>query len=315
MNSNSLLKMTAPCRQDFEIAYHEIGPSDQELALALVAGTHGNELNGVFILSRLADYLNGIAAEKQKGVRLVKRVLIVPAVNVLGFNIRSRLWPFDKTDLNRMFPGYDQGETTQRIASALLKVCEPAAYRIDFHSNVEVEELPHLRAYQPDEGEKTSAMKFGLNVIEKSIKPALTVSLIQAWKNLSGESFVMRGGLAGDLQLKHCEAIFQALLQFLKSIGALVGEKEFNREEETSYYLPSQNHRLISNKAGFFVSKLEVGHEIRVGDLIGYLYDSFTGEVREEIRSPQKGKLLAIRRQPLIYQGDIIAKILIKLQD
>ena len=45
--------------------------------------------------------------------------------------------------INRMFPGYDAGETTQCIAHAVLEVTRPAHYRIDLHSaSLDFEELP-----------------------------------------------------------------------------------------------------------------------------------------------------------------------------
>jgi hypothetical protein len=37
-------------------------------------------------------------------------------------NINKRVWALDSTDINRMFPGYDKGETTQRIAAALFSL-------------------------------------------------------------------------------------------------------------------------------------------------------------------------------------------------
>ena len=73
------------------------------------------------MLARLANFLRQIAEGGRPGAQLLGRVIVVPAVNVLGVNTRSRLWPFDGTDINRMFPGYDAGETTQRIAHAVLE--------------------------------------------------------------------------------------------------------------------------------------------------------------------------------------------------
>ena len=84
MTLPSLLHMTAPCREDFDIPFHQIGDGSQEFAVAFVAGLHGNELNGVFVLSRLADYLHEVQLGKIPGVSLAKRVLIIPAVNVLA---------------------------------------------------------------------------------------------------------------------------------------------------------------------------------------------------------------------------------------
>jgi len=65
----------------------------------------------------------------------------------------------------------------------------------------------------------------------------------------------------------------------------------------------------MAEKAGFFVSKLEVGAWLKAGDLIGYLYDGFTGKVREEMHAPVGGLLLGLRRQPLVFEGDLIARI------
>src|SRR5437867_12465612 len=115
MSPPSLLHMTAPTREDFAIPYHNIGEPNAVAKLALVGGIHGNELNGVFVLSRLANYLGGVVAGEHPGQLLSGRVVIVPAVNILGLNTRNRRWPFDSTDINRMLPGYDAGETTQRI--------------------------------------------------------------------------------------------------------------------------------------------------------------------------------------------------------
>ncbi|MCE9626036.1 MAG: succinylglutamate desuccinylase/aspartoacylase family protein [Deltaproteobacteria bacterium] len=311
MKPPSLLHMSAPCREDFDIPFHQIGDSKLEFSIALVAGVHGNELNGVFVLSRLADYLHGVEAGHIPGLRLNGRVLIVPAVNVLGLNTRMRLWPFDKTDINRMFPGYYLGETTQRIAAAVLEATKSAPIRLDLHSgNLDFEELPHVRLYEPTEAERAKAEWFGFSsIVESRIEKILTVSLIQAWKELGGENFILRAGQAGNLQLPHCERMFQAILSFLERNEILGGKPRAEIEEDQHYFAPDKHFRVITEKAGFFVSKLEVGAWLRAGDLIGYLYDGFTGKVREEMHAPVGGLLLGLRRQPLVFEGDLIARI------
>jgi uncharacterized protein len=92
----NLLCMTAPVRDGFDIPCHEIGHPHAHPAAALVGGLHGDEINGIFILSRLADFLNSVEAGKYPELKLLKKVLIIPAVNVLGVNLRTRTWPFDK---------------------------------------------------------------------------------------------------------------------------------------------------------------------------------------------------------------------------
>ena len=311
MKLPSLLHMTAPCREDFDIPFHQIGDPAQEFSAALVGGLHGNELNGVFVLARLADYLHDVQQGQLPGISLQKRVLIIPAVNVLGINTRMRLWPFDKTDINRMFPGYDRGETTQRIAEAVLRATRSAPIRIDIHTgNIDFEELPHLRLYEPKPAERKKGADFGLcAMVESRIEKILTVSLIQAWKGLSGENFILRAGRAGDVQLPHCERLFHAILDFFHRNGILTGKELAVPEEDQHRFSPDQTFRVITERAGFFVSKLEVGIWLKAGDLIGYLYDGFTGRIKAEVHAPVGGLVLGLRRQPLVFEGDLIARL------
>jgi predicted deacylase len=191
-----LLCMTAPLREGFDIPCHEIGPKTSHPGAALVAGLHGDEINGIFILSRLADFLNGVESGKFPELRLVKRVLIIPAVNVLGTNLRTRTWPFDNSDLNRMFPGSTTGETTQRIAYAVLEATKRADYRIDIHTaSADFEEIPQVRLHGPSAAERETARLFGLPAImERSLSPVFTTTMMASWKVWPGLCFVMGFG-------------------------------------------------------------------------------------------------------------------------
>ena len=311
MTTPTLLQMTAPLRDDFAIPYHDFGPAGVKPTLALVAGLHGNELNGIFVLSRLAQFLAAIADGGRAEQRLHGRVIVVPAVNVLGVNTRSRRWPFDKTDINRMFPGYDAGETTQRIANAVLETTRTAAYRVDVHSsNIDFEELPQVRLYEPSEEEKSTAMLFGLPaVIERHTDQVLTSTLGHAWRDGAGESFVIQAGRAGDLQLPHCEQLFHGLMAFLHHTGLVSGIDLATEDQDTHYFGADRTLSLVSDHAGLFVTHVQVGTWLQAGALIGEVFDGFSGERRAEVRAPLPGLLSGIRRQPLLYEGDLVARL------
>lgn len=314
LDEQVLLHMTAPTREDFDVPCHDLGPRDGPPQVALVAGVHGNELNGVFVLARLASFLRQVAEGGRPGAELLGRVVVIPAVNVLGLNVRKRAWPFDGTDVNRMFPGYDGGETTQRIASAVLAATGQARWRLDLHSsNVDFEELPQVRLFEPSDEEREAARWLGLPaVIERPVTPLLTATLAYAWRARGGRGLVIQAGHAGGLQPAHCERLFRALIDFLERAGLLIGVRLAEPEEDVHAFGPRQSFPLISEQAGWFVSRLEVGQWIQAGESIGYVYDGFHGDLVAEIRSPVSGLLSGIRRQPLLCEGDLVARVLIR---
>lgn len=306
-----LLRMTAPVREPFEIPCHDLGDRGAPPRLAFVAGIHGNELNGVFVLSRLAGFLSDVAAGTRPPLKLTARVVVIPAVNVLGVNTRRRAWPFDGTDINRMFPGYDGGETTQRIAWAVLDKTTPAAVRVDIHSsNLDIEELPQVRLYAPTPQEREHARWFGLPaVVERPMNAIFSSTIGHAWRTLGGENYVIQAGHAGDLQLPHCERLFRSLVTFCCRTGVLEGTRIADEDDDTHHFGVRQTLPLIAKRAGVFVSKATIGAWLHTGDVIGYVYDTFDGSLRDEVRAPLPGLLSGLRRYPLLCEGDLVARL------
>jgi predicted deacylase len=303
--------MTAPLREDFNIPCHEIGPKSSFPAAAFVAGLHGDEINGVYILARLADFLHAVEAGKYPKLKLLKRVLIIPGVNVLGINTLRRSWPFDSTDLNRMFPGNGVGETTQRIAHAVLEATKKAEYRVDLHSsNLYFEEIPQVRIYDPSPEERQTARMFGLPAImERSQSPVFTTTLMYAWTFWPGQNFLLQVGQAGSIQLLHCQQVFRGLVGFLGRIGIVEGVDLAEAEEDVLYFTREQSGWVFAERAGMFVSDKQVGRWVGTGQELGYVYDSFNGNVISKVTAPIAGLLTGIRRQPMLFEGDLLVRV------
>lgn len=122
--------MESPFRDTFRIQGFRFG--EGEKSLALVGAMRGNEIQQQYICSQV---INRLAALEKEG-RLVPghEILVVPSANPFSMNIEKRFWAMDNTDINRMFPGYDQGETTQRIAAALFDAIQGYTYGIQLAS-------------------------------------------------------------------------------------------------------------------------------------------------------------------------------------
>ena len=168
-----------------------------------------------------------------------------------------------------------------------------------------------MRLYDPNEHERDLSRLFGLPaVIERRTNSVFTTTIGHAWKTYGGANFVLRAGYAGNLQLSHCERLFQALVAFLQRTGMLLGPPVSQEpEEDVHYFTVGQTTRLVADLAGLFISNLEVGRWVQAGDRIGHVYDGFDGEQRAEIKTPVSGLLSGIRRQPLLFEGDLIARI------
>jgi predicted deacylase len=211
-----------------------------------------------------------------------------------------------------MFPGYAGGETTQRIADAVLRLTLAARWRIDLHSsNADFEELPQVRLYQPSDEEREAARWLGLPaIVERPESATFSATLVSAWRTQGGRGLAIQAGHAGSLQPGHCERLFRALLDFLEAEGVLYGVRLAESEDTVHHFGPRQAFPVISEHAGWFVSRLKVGQWLRAGDRVGYVYDGFSGEQRAEAKTPVAGLLSGIRRQPLLCEGDLLARIL-----
>lgn len=92
----------------------------------------GNEIQQMFIVSQL---IRKFLELESKGFLIPgHEFLVIPCVNSFSMNIGKRFWPVDNTDINRMFPEYDLGETTQRIAAVVFEHVKGYKYGIQFAS-------------------------------------------------------------------------------------------------------------------------------------------------------------------------------------
>lgn len=286
------------------LPHHDIGPRARAPRLALVANLYGNELNGMFVLSRLAAFLRMIDAGERDGLRLRERVVIIPTIN-----------PPNSRDAGARLGG---GESADRrrapwtVTEAVAEMTRSAYYRVNIHpASLDIEEIPQVHLYAPNDDERASACLFGLPaVIERPMEDEMASGLVRAWRSHGGESFVIQAGQAGGLQTGHCETLFRALVAFLDRTGMMGGLKLAEEEEDLHYFGLRQVFAVLAEQPGLFSSHLEVGRWVRAGEELGYIYDDFTGGVQARVLAPVNGLLASLRRQPLLGEGELVARIL-----
>ena len=85
-----------------------------EQRISIVTGTHGDELDGQYVCYEIVKQLNA-HPEKLKGI-----VDIYPDVNPLGLDTGSRGIPMFDLDMNRVFPGDNNGAITEYLAAGII---------------------------------------------------------------------------------------------------------------------------------------------------------------------------------------------------
>ncbi|MEW5249965.1 succinylglutamate desuccinylase/aspartoacylase family protein [Microbulbifer sp. 2201CG32-9] len=176
------------------------------------AALHGDELNGIEIVSRLIG---------SRGLKSLRGTLIaVPVVNVYGVLEQSRYLP-DRRDLNRSFPGSAKGSLAARMAHVFLQeIVSKCDYGIDLHTGAEHRSnLPQIRANLDDEKTNAMARAFGVPVLlnstlrDGSLRQAAAdlgtcILLYEAGEALRFDELSIRAGVKGIMNvLRHLDML------------------------------------------------------------------------------------------------------------
>jgi uncharacterized protein len=260
--------------------------------LALIAGMHGDELNGMEIVRRILD----------RKLHQVMRgtVVCMPIINVYGFLNYSRDVP-DGKDVNRSFPGTRNGSLASRVAFHLMHDVIPFIdYGIDFHTGGAMRaNYPQVRAVLRHEANVKLANAFSAPfTIDAPFRPnSLRKEAARKGKNIivyeGGESLrfdlhAIEEGVAGTLRMmKHLNMIDDAL-----------EPKEENRVIWSTSWIRAKH-------AGLFQPSVQCGQLVHRGDWVGTITDPF-GEFKEEVKAHETAYIIGLNYSPVINAGDAL---------
>jgi predicted deacylase len=143
---DSIVTLQLPYREELHVRRTSFRGGDGP-RVAVIAGIHGDELEGLYVCHRLAAWLERLAETRPQSLR--GRIDIIPAMNPLGIDTLERFVPVFDADLNRNFPGDREGLLPQRIAAGAMRALTGAALVIDIHaSNIFLREIPQVRISQ-----------------------------------------------------------------------------------------------------------------------------------------------------------------------
>jgi hypothetical protein len=265
--------------------------------LLVSATIHGDEINGVEIIRRL---LVNKSMDRIQGT-----LIAIPVVNVYGFVSKSRYLP-DRRDLNRSFPGSENGSMASRLANVLMTQILPhTTHVIDLHTGaVNRENLPQIRAKLQGNPElETLAKAFGVPVIlnaeflQNSFRAAafdkgIGVLLYEAGEALRFDEVSIRAGVRG-------------VLQVMIELGMRPRSK---RPRKVESMVANTSRWVRAGQSGILRALVATGTKVQEGDLLAYINNPL-GENNEELTSPIAGIVIGKTNLPLVFAGEALFNI------
>ena len=261
------------------------------------AGLHGDEIIGIEIVRRLL------------GLPIIKSLrgtlIAVPIVNAFGFFNHSRYLP-DRRDLNRCFPGSEEGSLASRLAHIFMtEIVQRSDLGIDLHSAaVHRTNMPQLRITQGNRETLRLARIFGAPVIMRSaLRPGslrgaatdvgVNVLLYEAGEALRFDEMSIRAGVSGILRVLNAQG--------------MLPNKGISKAKRKPLY--SQSSRWIrAPQGGLLRSYKSEGDMVEKDEVLAVVSDPF-GEIEMTIVSDRPGLIVGRSVFPSVNEGDALYHI------
>lgn len=283
----------------------ENGLKGGEKRISIVTGTHGDELEGQYVCYELQRRI------KENIECLTGIVDVYPAINPLGIDSITRGIPGFDLDMNRIFPGLENGSMPEYIASKIIDDLSGSAAVVDIHaSNIFLEEIPQVRINELSRDTLVPLAKL-LNVDYIWVHSSATVlesTLAYSLNVIGTPTLVVEMGVGMRITKKYGDQLTDGILALMKELGIWNGEvitpKEpiISEDGEVSF--------INAGKSGVFVPCVGHWKNVKKDGHIGDILNPLTGEINERIFASTDGIVFTLREYPIVNEGSLIARIL-----
>lgn len=306
MKKEVLYSLKSPYREPLDVIGFRFGHGNK--TLAAVGSTRGNEVQQMYVCARLVKELKKI--EKHGEIAENKEILVIPCVNYYSMNIEKRFWTMDNTDINRMFPGYDLGETTQRIADGVFSAIKDYEYGIQLASFYQQGNfLPHVKMMRTDYAAPEMMRSFGMRYgIVRTPRPYDTTTLNYNWQIWETKAFSLYTNSTDFIDEESAETAVSAILRFMNTEGIIAAKT--HPLYETEIINENGITQIHADSAGIFRSLIKIGSHIEENDLLAEIIDPLDCLLISQIRSDISGVVFFEYNKPLIDENTVCFKII-----
>ena len=306
MRIETIFEMKSPYRDDFRIDGYWFGSGEK--TVAIVGAMRGDEIQQQYICARIVEALKD--AEYRDKIAEGKSILVIPSCNPFSMNVSKRFWAMDGTDINRMFPGYDKGETTQRIAAAVFEYIKDFEYGMQMASfYMPGEFVPHVRMLKTGYEDIATAQLFGMPFVTvRKPLPFDTTLLNYNWQIWGAKAFSIYAGQTNYVEDSTSNLTIDSILRFLKKIHVLDVRVQ-NAGYESIVLDEEELVNVIAGCAGVFYRIIGAGPHVKEGQVLARILDPYDCRVLEEVKAPVSGTVFFAHNKPLTLEHAIIYRI------
>lgn len=306
MKEQILFSIDTPYRQPLPVKGWLFG-NESKKSLAIVGALRGNEVQQMFICSRLIQRLKQL----EDRIRPDAGILIVPCANQFSMNVGKRFWAADNTDINRMFPGYNEGETTQRIADRIFRAVQGFSYGIQL-ATIYLPGLctPNVRIMHTGYEEPLEGLDFGLPYVAiRDPQPYDTTTLNYNWQIWNTHAFSLYASAKEEVSEESAEQMVNSILHFMACKGMLDVDIQ-PLCEHPRVFRESSLKNILNSCGGLMLKRRKLGEHVCAGDVLAEIMDPMEGSLLEALTAPCDGVVFYYHGANLIAGHEVACRIL-----
>lgn len=261
----------------------------------VTAAVHGDEVNGAGVIRDLILH--------PKFNLVTGTLILVPVVNILGFERHSRYLP-DRRDLNRCFPGARTGSPSSRLAHTIFRgIVTKCDFGIDFHTAaLRRTNYPNVRADLSDDRCARIARAFGSELVVNGRGPkgSLRRSAVAA----GCPTIILEAGEPWKIEPSVVEFGIRGVRNVLIELGMVAGQPHAPPYQA----LIERTGWVRADVAGMLQFHVAPGDLLDAGQPIA-TSTTLLGRELSVIRSPGEAIVLGMATLPSAVPGDPIVHL------
>lgn len=261
----------------------------------VTAALHGDEINGTGAIRAMLNNPDWIL---RRGT-----LLMVPVLNVLGFERHSRYLP-DRRDLNRCFPGNTSGSMASRLAKTIFSnLIKPCDFGIDLHTAaVRRTNFPNARADLDHPECARLAKAFGAGIILHGKGPK--GSLRREATAAGCPTIVVEGGEVWKVESSVADCMQRGIMNVLMELDMIDGSPNIPENQATI----RQTKWVRAERGGFMSMHIAPGDSVVKGQAIASNSNLLTEE-QSRLEAPFSGIVIGMTTLPAVQPGEPVVHI------